>query len=198
MHLPWNRVLYRWPTHPPTLGLDARAVFRDVICYAHSGQTNFSKEAGHQTTTTIVVVLFIILLISSSELIVHLASNRHLNAFQTLLDRWYYGVQQSLWAGERLRNYNTASRKSLRLWLSLDFVNNRLSGRPAGSWFSYFRVSAMNWGNCMRCTCLLLPISWTMSTFVLAIWILVGNTTIAPFPADTYFLRVCSSAWGLY
>jgi hypothetical protein len=56
----------------------------------------------------------------------------------------------------------------------------------------------VNWQNCMRCTCLLLPISWTFSSFVLAIFILVGNTTTAPFPSDTYFLRVSSiNSWPL-
>jgi len=38
----------------------------------------------------------------------------------------------------------------------------------------------------------MLPLSWTLSTFVSVIWILVGSTSMAPFPADTYFLRVAS------
>lgn len=36
----------------------------------------------------------------------------------------------------------------------------------------------------------MLPISWTISSFVLAVFILVGNTSTASFSADTYFLRV--------
>jgi hypothetical protein len=81
-----------------------------------------------------------------------------------------------------------SERLNLHRWYRLGrYLIDCWVGRPYGWCLNYKMV---NWGNCLRCCCLMLPISWTISTFVLSIFILVGNTSTAPFPSDTYFLRV--------